>query len=402
MKNLENYKIENKKVLFRADLNVPVVNNVITDESRILAVKPSIKKLISTKNKIFIVTHFGRPQGEVVEKFSLKFILSTLTKIFELKKIHFLKSVDNQLINKKINEMEDGEVCLLENIRFFKEEEKKDLTFAKNLTAPFDVFVNDAFSASHRNHASITGFTKFIPSVAGDHFIKEINNINSFLENSKRPNMAIVGGSKISTKIKLLSSLIQQFNVIVIGGAMANTFLLANNIGVGNSLVEESLISEAVNIQIEAKKLNCKFILPVDVVCGKNIGDKSPTNCNVNKLPLNSMILDLGLKTTKIINYQIINSKMVLWNGPVGAFEFKPYDAATNAIAETIKLNAKKLNIDTLAGGGDTVSAIKNTNAQDGFNYISNAGGAFLEWLEGNESPGVVALKENNLNYSSI
>lgn len=398
MKNLENYKIENKKVLFRADLNVPVVNNIITDNSRILAVKSSIKKLISNNNKIFIVTHFGRPEGKVIEKFSLKFILSSLKKIFELNKIHFLDSIDNEQVEKKIDEMDSGEVCLIENIRFYKEEENKDLTFAKNLTMLFDVYVNDAFSVSHRNHTSITGFTKFIPSVAGNQLLKEINNINSFLENSKKPNMAIVGGSKISTKIKLLNNLIEQFSTIVIGGAMANTFLLANKNNIGKSLAEESLINEAVNIQIKAKKLNCKLILPSDVVCGKNIEDKNPINCNVNEVQSDFMILDLGLDTIKIISNHIVNSKMVLWNGPLGAFEFKPYDKATNTIAKIIKSNAKKLKIDTLAGGGDTVSAIINTNAQDGFSYISNAGGAFLEWLEGNESPGVIALKENNLN----
>ena len=396
MKNLENYKIKNKKVLFRADLNVPLVNNVITDESRILAVKSSIKKLISNKNKIFIVTHFGRPQGRVDERYSLKFILSLLIKIFEIDKIHFLEAIDNQLINKKINEMQDGEVCLLENIRFYKEEEREDLIFAKKLATLFDVFVNDAFSASHRNHTSITGFAKFLPAVAGDQLIKEINNINIFLKNTKKPNIAIIGGSKISTKIKLLNNLVEQFSAIVIGGAMANTFLLANNINIGNSLVEKNLISEALNIQRKAKKLNCKLILPSDVVCGINIEDKNPVNCNINDVPSDSMILDLGSETIKIINHQIINSKVILWNGPVGAFEFKPYDLATNVIAKTIKLNAKKLNIDTLAGGGDTVSAIKNTNSEEGFNYISTAGGAFLEWLEGNKSPGVKALQENN------
>ena len=398
MKNLNNYKIENKNILFRADLNVPVVNNVITDESRVLAIKSSIHKLISSKNKIFIVTHFGRPKGEVVAKFSLKFILSSLRKILELKKIHFLDDIKSDQVEKKIDEMEEGEVCLIENIRFYKEEENKDLVFAKNLTALFDVYVNDAFSVSHRNHTSITGFSEFIPSVAGNHLIKEINSINSFLKKSKKPNMAIVGGSKISTKIKLLNNLIEQFSTIAIGGAMANTFLLANKKNIGRSLVEESLISEAVKIQIKAKKINCKLILPSDVICGKNIEDKNPINCNINEVQSDFMILDLGLETIKTISSHIINSKMVLWNGPVGAFEFKPYDKATNAIAKIIKSNAKKLNIDTLAGGGDTVSAIKNTNAQDGFSYISNAGGAFLEWLEGNESPGVIALKENNLN----
>ena len=397
MKKLENYKIENKNVLFRADLNVPVVNNIITDESRILAVKSSIKKLILNKNKIFIVAHYGRPHGKFLEKYSLKFILSSLVKIFELKKIHFLESIDNQLIKKKINEMNDGEVCLLENIRFYKEEEKKNLKFAKKLTTLFDVYVNDAFSASHRNHTSITGLTKFIPAVAGDQFVKEIKNINVFLDNSKKPNMAILGGSKISTKIKLLNNLIEQFSAIAIGGAMANTFLLANKIDIGNSLVEKNLINEVIKIKLKAKKLNCKLILPIDVVCGKSIEDKKPITCNVNEIPPKTMILDLGSVTIKIIHDQIINSKMVLWNGPVGAFEYKPYDVATNIIAEIIKSNAKKFNIDTVAGGGDTVSAIKNINAQDGFNYISNAGGAFLEWLEGNESPGVIALKENNL-----
>ena len=247
------------------------------------------------------------------------------------------------------------------------------------------------------NHTSITGFPKFLPAVAGNHMIKEIENINSFLDNAKKPNMAIIGGSKVSTKIQLLNNLIEQFSAVAIGGAMANTFLLANNCNIGKSLVEKDLIQEANNIQLKAKKLNCELILPVDVLCGKNIHDTNPVHRKIHEVLPEEMILDIGKDTTQFINNKIINSKMVLWNGPVGAFEFKPYDKATNAIANNIKLNAKKLNINTLAGGGDTVSAIKNINAEDGFNYISNAGGAFLEWLEGNESPGVKSLKENNL-----
>ncbi|SVC00778.1 uncharacterized protein METZ01_LOCUS253632, partial [marine metagenome] len=212
----------------------------------------------------------------------------------------------------------------------------------------------------------------------------------------KKPKMAIVGGSKISTKIQLLNNLIEQFSTIAIGGAMANTFLLANKKNVGNSLIEENLNEEAINVQLKAKKLNCKLILPVDAVCGKNIQDTNPVYRKIDEISSDDMILDIGEITTKLINEEIINSKMVLWNGPVGAFEYKPYDKATNVIAKIIKFNAKKLNIDTLAGGGDTISAIKNAKAEDGFDYISNAGGAFLEWLEGNESPGVIALKENN------
>jgi len=396
MKNLENYKIESKRVLFRADLNVPVVDDVITDTSRIIAVKSSIKKLISNKNKIFLLAHFGRPNGEVVEKFSLNFILPSLKELFDVDKIYFLKNLDEESFKKRTEDMQRGDLCLVENIRFQKEEEKIDLHFAKRISNLFDVYVNDAFSASHRNHTSITGFAKFLPAVAGNHLVKEIDNINSFLENSKKPKMAIVGGSKISTKIQLLNNLIEQFSTIAIGGAMANTFLIANQKNIGNSLIEKNLIEEAINIQLKAKKLNCKLILPVDVVCGKNIKDTKPVNCKIEEILSDDMILDIGEITTKLINEEIINSKMVLWNGPVGAFEYKPYDKATNEIAKTIKLNAKKLNIDTLAGGGDTISAIKNTNAEDGFDYISNAGGAFLEWLEGNESPGVTALKENN------
>ena len=398
MKNLENYKIKNKKVLLRADLNVPVVDGFITDNSRIYAIKSSIKKLIFNNNKIFILAHFGRPNGKVVEKFSLNFIISSLKEILEIDKIYFLNNLDEEIVSETIESMQKGEVCLIENIRFQKEEEKIDLEFAKKISKLFDVYVNDAFSASHRNHTSITGFAKFIPAVAGDHLVSEIKNINAFLENSKKPNLAIIGGSKISTKIYLLNNLIEQFSAIAIGGAMANTFLLANKISVGKSLVEENLVNEAINIQKKAKNLNCKLILPVDAVCGKNIQDKNPVDYNIDYIPQHSMILDIGKTTTKIINNHIINSKMILWNGPLGAFENKPYDKATNEVANTIKSNSKKISVHALAGGGDTISAIKNANAEDGFTYISNAGGAFLEWLEGKQSPGIIALKKNNLN----
>ena len=397
MKNLKNYNIKNKKILFRADLNVPVVDGLIKDTARIKAIQSSIEILISNKNKIFLMAHFGRPKGEVLDQYSLNFILPSLKEILNLDKVYFLKNLDQDSIEKTVNEMQNGNLCLVENIRFFKEEENIDLNFAKQISSLFDVYVNDAFSASHRNHTSITGFPKFLPAVAGNHMIKEINSINSFIDNAQKPNMAIVGGSKISTKIQLLSNLIEQFNVVVIGGAMANTFLLANNYNVGNSLVEKDLIQTANNIQLKAKKLNCELILPIDALCGKNLQDKDPVLRKIDEILPEEMILDIGESSTKFINNKIINSKMVLWNGPVGAFEFKPYDKATNSIANIIKVNAKKLNINIIAGGGDTVSAIKNTNAEEGFSYISNAGGAFLEWLEGNESPGVKSLKENNL-----
>ena len=396
MKNLKNFNIKNKKILFRADLNVPVVDGVITDTSRIQVIKSSIEILIANKNKIFLMAQFGRPKGKIIDKYSLNFILPSLKEILNLDKVYFLKNFDQGSVDKTANEMQVGNLCLIENIRFFKEEENLDLNFAKKISSLFDVYVNDAFSASHRDHTSITGFPKFLPAVAGHHMIKEIDSINSFLNNAKKPNMAIVGGSKISTKIPLLNNLIEQFSVVAIGGAMANTFLLANNYNLGKSLIEKDLIQEAKNIQLKANQLNCELILPIDVLCGKNIHDTYPVHRKIDEVLPEEMILDIGDESTQNINNKIINSKMVLWNGPVGAFEFKPYDKATNAIANIIKINSKKLNINTLAGGGDTVSAIKNTNAEDGFDYISNAGGAFLEWLEGDESPGVKSLKENN------
>ena len=396
MKNLNNYNIENKKILFRADLNVPVVDGVIKDTSRITAIKSSIKKLIANKNKIFLIAHFGRPKGEVISKYSIRFLTSSLKEIFNLNKVHFLENFNHKTVEQKIGQMQSGDLCLVENIRFLKQEEKIDLQFSKKISELFDVYVNDAFSASHRLHTSIIGFPKFLPAIAGNHMVEEINRINSFLNNAKRPNMAIIGGSKISTKIKLLNNLIEQFSAVAIGGAMANTFLLANKKNIGNSLAEEDLTQDASNIQLRAKKLNCELILPVDVVCGKNIKDLNPVHRKVHEVLSDEMIFDIGENSTKLIINKIINSKMVLWNGPLGAFEFKPYDISTNEIAKTIKLNAKRLNIDTIAGGGDTVSAIKNISAEDGFNYISNAGGAFLEWLEGNESPGVNALKNND------
>ena len=397
MKNIKNYNIENKKILFRADLNVPVLDGVITDTSRIKVIKSSIDKLISKKNKIFLISHFGRPKGEIVKKYSLNFIIPSLKKIFNLDKVFFLENLNHSSIEKMDNEMQAGDLCLLENIRFLKEEESINMNFAKDFCSLFDVYVNDAFSASHRNHTSIIGFPKFLPAFAGDHMIQEIDNINCFLKKRKKPNMAIVGGSKISTKIQLLNNLIEQFSAVAIGGAMANTFLLANMHNVGSSLVEEGLVEEAKKIKSKAKKLNCELILPIDVLCGKNIHDKNPVYRKTNEILSDEMILDIGEETTNFIKNKIIKSKMVLWNGPVGAFEFKPYDKATIAIAKVIKLNAKKFNIDILAGGGDTVLAINKANAEDGFNYISNAGGAFLEWLEGNESPGVTALRNNDI-----
>ena len=398
MKTVNNYHIKEKNVLLRADLNVPVVNGFITEKSRITSIKSSIHKLIKGKNKIFLLSHFGRPKGKYNKKFSLEFMCSVLAKEFEIEKIHFIKALNDQYIKEKIQNMSFGEVCLLENIRFYEGEEKNDMNFAKGLAKNFDVYVNDAFSASHRQHASIVGITYYLPSVAGDSLLDEINNIEIFFNNPLKPNTVILGGSKISTKTELIHNLIEYFDNIVIGGAMANTFLLAKGFNVGKSLVEKELIEIANKILRKAINYNCNIILPIDVVCSNDLNDSvNIRHSDIDDILSDQMILDIGNKTIQIITKTIFSSNMILWNGPLGAFEYKPFNYSTIEIANTIKENAKLRNIITLAGGGDTISAIKMAKSEEGFLYISKAGGAFLEWLEGNESPGVKALKENKI-----
>ena len=398
MKELKNLDCKYKKIILRVDLNVPVFESKITDHSRIYSILLTLEKLINNKNKIFLLTHFGRPKGDNNKKYSTKFLCSELKKILNLNKIHFLDKFDQKIIGTKISEMHLGEICLLENIRFNVEEEKNDLNFAKLLASNFDIYINDAFSVSHRNHASITGITKYLPSYAGYSFSKEIENLDKFLNNSKKPNVAIIGGSKVSTKIKVLENLVEIFDCIVIGGAMANTFLLSNDYKIGSSLVENDFIDLSKEIQKKAELKNCKILLPIDVVCSKNLEDREHVKTySINNVPNDQMILDLGEKSTKIISNEILKSKSILWNGPLGAFEYSPFDKSTISIANTIKYFSSKFQLDVLAGGGDTLAAIKKAQANDAFNYLSTAGGAFLEWLEGNKSPGFIALKENRL-----
>ena len=399
MKNIIDLKVIKKNILLRVDFNVPVVCGKITDKTRINSVKKTIKKLIKQNNKIFLLSHFGRPKGKLDKVYSLKFILNTLEKEFKLTKIYFLENISDKFIKKTIDVMNYGEVCLIENIRFNKEEEANGLKFSKNLCKNFDIFVNDAFSASHRNHASIVGIPKFLPSYAGYGLLEEIKNINFFLKNLKKPNLAIIGGSKISTKINLLNNLIELFDCIVIGGAMANTFLYAKGVNIGRSLCEKDLSSKALSIINKAKKFNCKIILPIDVICADSLNDTlNITECDIENILSDQMVLDLGDKTTKLIMEYISISKITLWNGPLGAFEYKNFSKCSLRIANKIKQNSKIPNTFSIAGGGDTISVIKNAKAENGFSYISGAGGAFLEWLEGRKSPGIISLEMNTIN----
>ena len=398
MKNINNNFLNKKNIILRADLNVPVQNGVIKEKSRIKAIKSTIKKLIDQKNKIFILSHFGRPLGIRDKKFSLKFICSALKKEFEINKIYFLDDLDNNKIKNTIRKMKFGEICLFENIRFYPEEEKNDVKFIKKLSKNFDAYVNDAFSASHRKHSSIVGFPKVLPSFAGNSLLKEIENINSFIKNPKKPNIAIIGGSKVSTKINLIKNLTNIFDFIVIGGAMANTFLKIKKIDIGKSLYEKDFLKVAHNILKKAKHVNCKILLPVDVICSNTLSNKSNIiECNIKNVLSDQMILDVGTKTSEIISKHILKSNMILWNGPLGAIEYTPFRKSSIKVANTIKKHTKSKNIYSLAGGGDTILAIKLAKAENGFTYISKAGGAFLEWLEGKKIPGVIALNKNNI-----
>ena len=397
MKNMENYNFREKNILVRVDLNVPTVNGIITDKSRIEVIKPTIKKLLNLKNKVFIISHFGRPKGKEDKKYSLEFICPALEQEFKINKIHFLNNFEEHQIKRKINDMAYGEICLFENIRFWPGEENNDLNFAKEISKNFDAYINDAFSASHRKHASIVSIPNFLPSYAGYSMLNEIKNINYFVNNPQQPNLAIIGGSKISTKIAILKNLCETCNVIAIGGAMANTFLYANKIDIGKSLCEKELSKLSLSILEKAKKFNCEIILPVDVVCADNLF--KPTyyrTCDIKDIEPDEMVLDIGIKTIELIKNYIVKSKMILWNGPLGAFEYKPFEKSSIDIANIIKENSRQSKKSIIAGGGDTVSVIKMAKAESGFSYISKAGGAFLEWLEGKESPGFLALKKND------
>tara|TARA_Y100001970_G_scaffold97326_1_gene122541 strand:+ start:2056 stop:3255 length:1200 start_codon:yes stop_codon:yes gene_type:complete len=396
MKSIHNFSLKQKNVLLRVDLNVPVKEGIITDKSRIDSIKLTVQKLLEGNNKLFLISHFRRPKGKYNKKFSLEFLCATLAKELGSKKIYFINNYEPQKIQKIKNKMQFGEIALFENIRFYTEEENNDLNFAKHLSTFFDVYVNDAFSASHRNHASITGITHFLPSLAGISLLNEITNLNKILNDPKKPITAIIGGSKISTKIQLLNNLVEYFDNIIIGGAMANTFIFAKGFDIGKSLCEKKMINNANEILNKAKNYSCNIILPIDVVCADNIEDfNNVRHCMIENILPNQMALDIGNQSIKIMNKILLESNMILWNGPLGAFEYKPFDQGTIAIANTLKTNSNLLNIITIAGGGDTVSAIKLAKAEKSFTFISNAGGAFLEWLEGKESPGVKALKEN-------
>ncbi|MEM6812649.1 MAG: phosphoglycerate kinase [Pseudomonadota bacterium] len=379
---LNDIDVQGKTVLLRADLNVPVQDGTVTDTTRIDRLKPTFEALKDRAEKIIILSHFGRPKGQENPKYSLAFLPPILTQQWGVE-VGFGKDSDQTIV-------------LLENLRFDPREETNDPEFAKELASLGDIFIHDAFSTSHRAHASTEGLAHLLPSAAGLLMEAELKALSQALEQPQKPVMAIVGGSKISTKLNILNNLVKKVDYLVLGGGMANTFLFANNQMLGKSLYEYEMVNEAREIQKIAKEHNCEIILPEDCIVTDELkeGIQSETTI-LPQFPDDKMAVDIGAQSIEYIKTTLKSCKTILWNGPLGVFEIKPFDHATNEIAHEVAELTKQGSLVSVAGGGDTVAALENAKVSKDFSYISTAGGAFLEWIEGKELPGVAALHQN-------
>jgi len=395
MNNLldQNLMLKDKKVLLRVDLNVPMKNRAITETSRIEKIIPTIKLLIEKQAKIIVLSHIGRPKGKIVEEMSLEPISKKLADLLN-KEVLFNKNVINENTLSEVNKIPSGSIIMLENIRFNEGEESNDSKFSKKLSNLGDIYVNDAFSCSHRAHASIEGITKYIPSYFGLQITEEINALKKITSEIKRPVTLIIGGSKISTKIKIINNLIKKFNNIIIVGGMANTMLKHTGSKVGKSICENDCGALIKEILENSNKYNCKITCPVDVVVSKNLEDVGKDK-DIKKIDDDEMILDIGPKTISSIKTIINDSNTVLWNGPAGYFENSNFQNGTKQIIEIISQKTENDKIFSVAGGGETVAAINKFKKLDSFTFVSTAGGAFLEHLEGKTLPGIKALNQN-------
>lgn len=388
-KTLDDMDLAGKRVLVRVDINVPVENGVVTDTTRIDRIADTVYDIQDAGGKVILMAHFGRPKGKVVPEMSLEHIAPTVADVLGVP-----ITWANSDYRDAVKEMEGDEVLLLENLRFNPGEEKNDPEFAKRLASLCDVYVNDAFSAAHRAHASTEAIAKLRPSCAGRLMAQELSALEQALGSPKRPVVAVVGGAKVSTKLELLGNLVGKVDHLVIGGGMANTFLAAQGINVGKSLCEHDLAETARDILEKAKAAGCEVILPRDVVVAREFAAGAANETVApDACPADAMILDAGPATVAYIGDVLANAQTLVWNGPLGAFEIAPFDAATSAAAQKAASLSKAGKLVSVAGGGDTVAALNQAGAADDFSYISTAGGAFLEWMEGKELPGVAALK---------
>jgi phosphoglycerate kinase len=392
-RNLDNLDVTGKRVLVRADLNVPVHEGKISDMTRIERLSPTIRELSEKGAKVIVCSHFDRPKGKRVVSMSLAPMAAALEEILG-RRVRFIEDCTGVAAEQAVGLLSDGGVLVLENTRFHAGEESNDPTFAAALARLAEIFVNDAFSAAHRAHASTEGVAHLLPSYAGRLMQAELEALDAALGHPERPVAAIVGGAKVSTKLELLGNLVGKVDVLIIGGAMANTFLAAQGKAMGKSLQEAAMHGTALDILAKAGQAGCRIVLPTDAVVAREFKPNPPTETvSVDAVPPDAMILDVGPATVAALIALLPTLKTVVWNGPLGAFETPPFDAATVALAHAVAAATQRGELRSVAGGGDTVSALRHAGVIEQLSYVSSAGGAFLEWLEGKALPGVAALE---------
>lgn len=389
---LDHASVSGKRVLVRVDLNVPMENGVVSDTTRIDRILPTLREISDKGGKVILLAHFGRPKG-VDPTQSLKPVAAEVARCLG-RPVAFAAECTGPVAKAAVDAMTNGDVLCLENTRFHIGEEKNDPAFVAALAANGDVYVNDAFSAAHRAHASTEGLARVLPAYAGRTMQAEIEALAKALETPERPVLAVVGGAKVSSKLELLGNLVKKVDILVIGGGMANTFLAAQGKAVGKSLCEHDLLDTARSVLATAKASGCEIVLPVDAVVASEFKAHAPSRTvSVDHVGEADMMLDIGAASVKTVAAKLATAKTLVWNGPFGAFELEPFDAGTNAVAHEAARLTKAGKLLSVAGGGDTVSALNHAGAADDFTYVSTAGGAFLEWLEGKPLPGVDALR---------
>jgi phosphoglycerate kinase len=394
IRTIDDLDVAGKRVLVRVDFNVPMKDGKVTDTTRIDRTVPSLEELAGKGAKVIILSHLGRPKGKKNPEFTQKPVADALAAALG-KPVAFAPDCVGPEAKAVVDALKPGEFAMLENVRFYAEEEKNDQDFAKKLAEMGDVLVSDAFSCSHRAHASVEALAKLIPSCAGRLMQAEIEALSAALEAPKRPAAALVGGAKISTKLDVLGNLTEKVDQVIIGGAMANTFLAAQGKNVGKSLCEHEMLDSARAILLKAEKNGCEIVLPSDAVVAGEFKEGAPSSTvGVDDVPSDKMILDVGPKSIADLSGRLAGLKTLMWNGPLGAFEVVPFDKGTNAVAQEAARLTKAGKLMSVAGGGDTVAALAHAGVENDFSYISTAGGAFLEWLEGKTLPGVAVLRK--------
>lgn len=392
-RTLDSLDPKGKRILLRADLNLPVKDGRITDRTRIERLTPTIQELAEKGGRVIVCSHFDRPKGKRVPEMSLRPMAEALAETLG-KPVGFVDDCVGPEAEAAAAAMRDGDVILLENTRYHAGEEKNDPDLARGMAKLADVFVNDAFSAAHRAHASTEGVAKLLPPYAGRLMQAELEALDAALGNPSRPVVAIVGGAKVSTKLDLIGNLSSKVDVLVIGGAMANTFLAAQGHAMGKSLQEAEMHETALRMLAEAKANNCEILLPIDLVVSAAFAANAPSRTvGIESVPADMMALDVGPDTVAAIEARLRQASTLVWNGPLGAFEIPPFDAATVAVAQSVAALTQSAGLKSIGGGGDTVSALKHAGVAERMTYVSAAGGAFLEWLEGKTLPGVAALE---------